>query len=355
MALARRARETSDVSFYAKADDALNKSLALKSDNYEALKARAWLLLGRHEFSKALDLAQKLQKQNPDDVTIYGYLTDANVELGDYEAAEKAAQWMLDLRPGNVPGLTRAAYLRELFGDPEGAIELMKMAYDATAPTEREDRAWILTQIGHMELIQGNVANAEAILSQALTVFPDYHYALGNLAKVRVAQQRDVEAVELLRVRYRNAPHAESLFELAQALEAAGQRQEAAASFRQFEQKSLAESQLADNSNHELVSYYADYAHRPADALRVAQLELARRQDVNTLDAYAWALYANKRYAEAARVMQRVLAVGVREVRFYTHAVRIAAAAGKSHDAKLYASKLHALRSRPAAPYEVAQ
>ena len=31
---------------------------------------------------------------------------------------------MLDMRPGNVPGLTRAAYLRELFGDHERAVEL---------------------------------------------------------------------------------------------------------------------------------------------------------------------------------------------------------------------------------------
>ena len=31
---------------------------------------------------------------------------------------------MLDLRPGNLPGLTRAAYLRELFGDLDGSVEL---------------------------------------------------------------------------------------------------------------------------------------------------------------------------------------------------------------------------------------
>ena len=43
---------------------------------------------------------------------------------------------MLDLRPGNVPAVTRAAYLREMFGDVEGALELMAQALDAT-PRER--------------------------------------------------------------------------------------------------------------------------------------------------------------------------------------------------------------------------
>ena len=60
---------------------------------------------------------------------VYGMLTDANIELGKYAEAEKSAQWMLDLRPGNIPALTRAAYLRELFGDIEGALELMQQAF----------------------------------------------------------------------------------------------------------------------------------------------------------------------------------------------------------------------------------
>ena len=54
-----------------------------------------------------------LNKRMPDDVLVYGFLTDANVELGNYEEAEKACNWMLKLRPGNIPALTRAAFLRD--------------------------------------------------------------------------------------------------------------------------------------------------------------------------------------------------------------------------------------------------
>ena len=42
---------------------------------------------------------------------------DANVELGNYKEAMAAAQWMLNLRPGNVDGLIHASYLRELHGN----------------------------------------------------------------------------------------------------------------------------------------------------------------------------------------------------------------------------------------------
>jgi tetratricopeptide (TPR) repeat protein len=153
LVFARRARETSDTAYYDKAEQAIAKSLELAPGNFEALKMRTWVLLGKHEFQKALELAQTLNKQVPDDLLVYGFLTDANAELGNYREAEEACQWMLDLRPGNIPAFTRAAYLRELFGDIEGAIELMTAAYQRTPSAESEDRAWILTQLGHLELI----------------------------------------------------------------------------------------------------------------------------------------------------------------------------------------------------------
>jgi tetratricopeptide (TPR) repeat protein len=246
------------------------------------------------------------------------------VELGNYQDAETAAQWMLDLRPGNLAGLTRAAYLRELFGDVEGALELMSMALESTPPAEVEDAAWIMTQMAHLELAVGKTPEAEKYLQRALTLFPEYHYALGNLAKVRIEQKRYEEAIRLLEQRCQAAPHAENVFDLAEALQLAGRSEEAKKAFAEFEQKSLLETQRPDNSNRELTFYYADHAHRPAEALRVAQREAAQRHDVYTQDALAWALYVNGQYAEARRQIERALAVGIRDARFFYHAGAIA-------------------------------
>jgi tetratricopeptide (TPR) repeat protein len=172
LALARRARETSDTTYYTRAADALRKSLEAAPDNFGARKAEVWILLGQHEFAKARELAMALNKRVPDDVLVYGFVTDANAELGNYDEAEKACNWMLKLRPGNIPALTRAAYLRELFGDVEGAITAMRMAFDATGLTESEDRAWILTQIAHLNLTLGKTDAAERTVIEALAIFP---------------------------------------------------------------------------------------------------------------------------------------------------------------------------------------
>jgi hypothetical protein len=89
----------------------------------------------------------------------------------------------------------------------------------------------------------------------------------------------------------------------------------------------------ADNANRELIFYYANRARKPAEALRVAEMEIARRQDVYTLDAYAWALHVNNRHAEARRQIDRALAVGVVDPLILKHADAIPKSGLKTNSA----------------------
>jgi tetratricopeptide (TPR) repeat protein len=335
-ALVRRAQETSDVSFYAQAEEAARKSLELSPNNFDAEKIRVSILLGEHEYPAALEAAKALNKRVPDDVMVYGLLTDANVELGNYEDAVIAAQWMLNLRPGNLPALIRAAHLRELTGDAEGAYELMEMAYQSTPQTESAERAQILTQMGHLRRASGSIDAAEKLFQQALTSFPGYPSALGNLAQVRIAQKLFEDAVVLLQQRYQDAPCARNLYDLAKALQLAGRNGEAKKTFAEFETKSLLESSKRQNSNLELVLYYVDHAHQPVKALTVARQEYAWRHDVYTFDAYAWALHANGQDAEARKQIETALAVGIRDAEIFRHAAEIALELGDTAAAEDY-------------------
>jgi tetratricopeptide (TPR) repeat protein len=336
IALVRRARETDDATYYSQADEAAKRSLRLVPDNFETKKIQTTILLARHEFPAALAAAKALNKQIPDDVMVYGLLTEAYAELGNYKDAETAAQWMLNLRPGNLPALINAAHLRELFGDMDGSYELLQMAYESTPPTETEERAWLLTQMGHLRLASGDKAAADKLLQLALAAFPNYSFALCGVAEVRKSQNRYEEAVVLLRQRYESSPRTGNLFDLAEALRLAGQEDEAKELFTEFEARSVRESDTKDNTNKQLIFYYADIAKDPNKALKIADEEYAWRKDVYTLDAYAWALHVNGRDIEARKQIEAALGVGVRDAKLYRHAGEIVLKSGDIEAARRY-------------------
>lgn len=335
-ALSRRARETANPEFYKEAWAAAEQSLQIEPGNLDARKLQVWILLGQHEFQKAVAAAEEINRAVPDDVLVYGFLVDAYVELGKYAEAEKAAQWMLDMRPGNVPGLTRGAHLRELFGDHAGAVELMDTAYRRTPDGEVEDRAWILTHIAHLSILTCRAEAANTLLQEALHLFPEYHYALGRLADTRVVEGKLDDAVAVRRRHYAAAAHPENLYELAMALQRAGQTVEAKELFTRFEATALKESEGWDNANMELLYYYADVANRPGDALAIARRESERRQDVRTLEGLAWALHKSGQSTEALTTIERALQVGIKQPVTFYRAGAIAAAAGKPDIARKY-------------------
>jgi len=332
----RRARETGDHSNYGQAEQALKKSFQIAPDNLEGQKARLMILLERGEFTAALELAKALNKKTPDDVLFYGLIADADIELGNYNDAEHAVQWMLDLRPGNVPALLRGARLRWLFGDPEGAMDFYSQAYQQIPPTQAEELAWTLTQMADLQMSSGHIDDARRLLHSALEKFPGYYLSLESLASVQMATQHPAEAERLLRQRNEHFPTSASHYALAKALERSGKAAEANSAYIAFEQEAHRMINAPDNANQELILYYLGHGRDPVEALRIARIEIAKRRDVNTLDAYAWTLSSNGQYQEAQREIASALAVGVREAALFYHAGVISAKVNDNASAAKY-------------------
>ncbi len=323
-ALLRRELETSDPKYRREAESAIEKALGTEADHFEALKARTMVLLRDREYSKAQDLARKLNKRTPDDVPTYGLVAEASVALGDYKEAEEAVQWMLDMRPGNVPAYLEGATLREMFGEIDGARDFLSQAYQRIRPEEVEERASVLLRLSHLALLNNNPVSADRLVEQARKLFPAYPAATLQLARVRMAQKKYAEAADLFRQVNTIVPRTEYLFNLADALDKGGNAQEASATFAEFEKKAIAESELADNANRELIRYYLDGSKNVPEGLRLAKKEASVRHDSYTLDLYAWGLYANGRKAEAKTQSDRAVAVGLRDPDVLAHARMIA-------------------------------
>jgi Flp pilus assembly protein TadD len=85
---------------------------------------------------------------------------------------------------------------------------------------------------------------------------------------------------------------------------------------------------------------------RAAEALDMANKDLAVRQDVDAYDTLAWALYWNGRYAEAEKAIGEAMKLGKREPAMFTHAGLIYDAVAKRDKARHYLEQ-----SRDMAPY----
>lgn len=336
LAFVRRARETGDNSYYEQARVAIASSLRIEPENFEAEQAQVDLLLAEHRYRPALEEARALNHRMPDAVLIWGYMAEAEAALGDYQQAEESAQWMMNLRPGNLPAYLTGADLRQDWGDIDGAEEYLSKALQQTPPFETEETAWISTRIAKLLRQSGRPDTAEALLQKALKTFPDYYLSLEELAEVRLAQHLYPEAVDLLEKRNRNFPSPLSQLLAARAYEKAGRPAEAAKTYAEFEREARAQIALSGDANLELITYYAEHAHQPQEALRIARLEMENRHDVWALDAYAWALYANGRYAEADQQIEKALAIGTRDAVLYYHAGAIEATIGKKSEASRY-------------------
>ena len=62
-----------------------------------------------------------------------------------------------------------------------------------------------------------------------------------------------------------------------------------------------------EKANRNIAIIYADHDWNLDRALELAQNELEVRGDIYTYDALAWALYKNKKYAEAAEAMKKAM------------------------------------------------
>jgi tetratricopeptide (TPR) repeat protein len=327
-----KARETGDGAFYGRAESACQKALQLEPKNYAALRLVSWVYSGQHRFREAVVAARLALDRDSGDPLNYGTLGDALLELGEYQEGAQAIQKMVDLRP-DVASYARAAYVRELFGDMEGAIEIMGMAVRAASSRDVEHNAWCRVQLANLLFNAGRLADAEAQYQAALQIFPNYHFAFTGLGRVRTAQQHFDEAISYFQKSVDLVPTYEAVFGLADLY---SHLKRPAETSRQFELLETLEKISQANRvqpEAQLAMFYADHGIRLTEALNIARQQASERRDIKTLDALAWVLFKNGKTQEALRATQQALRLGTKDPMMHYHHGMIARELGQYREA----------------------
>jgi len=328
-AYVEQARVTADPSYYAKAQGALEKSLAQRPENGPALIGMGALANARHDFTAARDWGTRAAAVLPDTSEAYGVLADAHTQLGDADAATAAVQRMLDLEPG-VPAFTRASYDLELHGRTDEARDALDRALgDATGPA---DIAFCQYYLGELAFDSGDLDLADEHYDQGLLAdSKDVALAQGK-AKTAAARGRTDEALAAYQAITARVPLPQYLQEYAALLTSAGRADDAA---RQYDVLAQQEKVLTAAGSVDDLTASTVAADRgdAATALRHAEAEWAKRPNVLVADALAWALHLTGRDAEALTYAEKAAALGKVDAGFAFHRGMILAALGRTDDA----------------------
>lgn len=323
----QKARETSDFGFNAKAEAALTRSFEVAPDNYDAIKLKAILLLAHHRFQETLEVARHAQQLRPKDNSIYGPLTDALVELGDYKAAIEAAETMMDLRP-DVASYTRISYLRALHGNTEGAIEVMRTAVKSASVGEPETLAWCRVHLGQDLINLGRINEAEREFDLSLAALPGYHLALAGKASARLAAGDFQSAIEIYKQAQDRVPLPDVAIALGDLYTKTGQIDDARRQYEFAEYIEKVGAAGAGTYSRQMALFWANHDTRLDEALAIAQRERQSRADIYTCDTLAWCLFKKGEFNNARAAIQDALRLGTRDAMIHYHAGMIFKALG---------------------------
>jgi tetratricopeptide (TPR) repeat protein len=320
-----RGRLTGNVDDYARAQEAVDQGLKAYPDHPGARTLRALLLYALHDFEGARRTAQAIVDGDSRQLQALATVGDSQLEMGQYDAAGATFATLQQPQAGAAV-TARLARLTSLQGQDADAAALA-----ARAAKEARDEGNEGTSLAFYDYLQGYLAfqagkleiAGRAYLS-ALTDWPNSYLALEGMAKVRAAQDRPDEAIKLYEQAISIVPQPEFLAGLGDLYQVAGDARKAEQQYATVRAIAKLQAVQAQLFNRQLVQFNVNHGEDLPGALALAGRELEVRKDVYGWDAYAWALLANGRAADADAAMRRALALGTHDALLSYHAGMIA-------------------------------
>jgi len=332
-----RFRETGDVGDLTRAEHMARRSLQYQPRyNVNADMALASALLSLHRFKGALAYARDARAVEPWNSGAIAQVASIDLELGRYGEAHAL---LCAVKPGpedDVAVDTAQARYEELTGDIGQARRSLQRAIDsvdAVVDTPAEARAWFHFRDGELAWAAGDLAGAQRRFGEALAIFPNYPRAYNGLARLYLGEKRWRDALDAATRASDLIPLPETLGYKADAQRALGDSHGA-----QVTEDTIVAIERIGNAqrinDRALAIYYSEHAMRLADAIAIAQRDVAQRDDVFAEDTLAWALAQDGRWQEAQSHARKAVALDTPDARLQYHAGVIAWHNGDTTEAK---------------------
>ncbi len=308
--------------YYPAIEKILNGVLSIDPKNFEANVFKASLRMSQHQFADAKKIAEEAKAINPDNAYVYGILVDANVELGNYEEAVAMSDKMQALKP-SLESYSRASYLREIYGDYDGAIAAMKLAVQAGLPGS-EPQSWSLNVLGDLYYNIGKLDEAERTFQENLFIRPSYAPSMAGLAKVLTKKKDYTRALALLDSANAIMPQSSFEEQKADVYAAMGDTKKAMDKYAEVQKMLITDA----NSNHHSVSLELARSFIKTNqwdsAKKYAVMEYTiRPKNIDVNNELAWIAYSQNDIAKAKEYLKTAMSTGSKNPELLQRAVVI--------------------------------
>ena len=237
-AILEAARQSGDQDTYDAALAMADAALVANPSSTDARVLRAATLSSAHRFDEALIDARAVLDADPDSFQGHAVAGDALLELGRYDEADDHLDALLRLEPESPAVLARLAEFAWDTDDPQGALTHSEHALRRAneAGLSSGELSYYAIRLARMRLDTGDLAGAEELAEAALAIAPNVPAVHATVGFVRLAQERDADALDSFEQAVAITPLREALVELVPLYEAAGDTDAAEAAADQLEE-----------------------------------------------------------------------------------------------------------------------
>ncbi|MFK0186972.1 tetratricopeptide repeat protein [Streptomyces rubiginosohelvolus] len=313
------ARRSADTAYYARAEQALKRSLEAQPG--ERGNGAAWLGLAalanaRHDFLAAKRWGETVKKQQPKAWNVYPVLIDAYTGLGDRKAATAATETFGELRKG-VPALARTADLYRGNGWREDALATAREAADrATQPAEKAEA---LHRLGELAWERGEPEEAVAQFDAALRTDSGQLTSLAGRARALAALDRTDEALAAYQSVLEKLPRPQYALELGELYESLGLDGDARTQYAKLREMVAAAKKDGVDESLVLARFEADHGDPEAAVELLRAQWRGQHRSAAVADALGWALHRAGESEEGLEYAQLAADTGVRNASYAYH------------------------------------
>jgi tetratricopeptide (TPR) repeat protein len=323
----QKMRETGDLAYLDRALQSARSSMAAVpvAQNPGGAAALALAEFESHHFREALALANQAYGIDPRNTGALATAGDAQLELGNYDEAEKIYAKLDDGESG--PSIrARQARLAELKGDPQKAIALLQKNLSSGI-----ESIWYRVRLGELYFRMGDLEKAAEHYESAHRLRPENYLVLEHLAELRAAEGKFEEALEMYQDVVAAVPRAE-FFQALGDLYLYMNRPAEAQPWHERALSAFLKSVEQGNAHyyHHLAGFYSDVQPNPTEALRWARKDKETRHSIYACESLAWALYRNGEFAQAAEEITPALQLGTKDAHLLCHAGLIFTSSGQT-------------------------